>query len=131
MKIVNKIKSKVDSLGVEKNYADFSIDALDVDGFVGWACKAGDTSSSSCYIKLFSGETLIAEGKANQYRDDLHDLGYGNGCKGFNLKVNWRVLNTGVNKLSLLIDDHKVKVIRLPLTIPQFISAAMQEQNKR
>ena len=131
MSIVKKLKNKIDSLGVEKHYADFSIDAIGVDGFVGWARKAGDTSCRSCYVKLFSGDKLIAEGKANQYRDDLHDMGYGNGCKGFNLKVNWRALDTGENKLSVLIDDHKVKVIRLPLTIPEFICAAMQEQHKR
>jgi hypothetical protein len=131
MKLVSKIKSKIDSLGVEKHYADFSIDSLSTEGFSGWARKCGDISSTSCYVKLYSGDILIAEGKANKYRDDLHDLGYGNGCKGFNLKVNWRALDTGENKLSLLIDDHKVKVIRLPLTIAEFISVAMKEQNRR
>ena len=131
MKLVSKIKNKIDALGLEKHYADFSIDLLSAEEFRGWARKAGDISNTSCYVKLYSGDNVIAEGKANQCRDDLHDLGFGNGCKGFNLKVNWRALDAGENKLSLFVDEHKVKVIRLSVTIAEFVSLAIQEQNRR
>ena len=131
MNIISKFKRKLDDRSVERGYAEYSIDALSVEGFIGWARKAGDTSAKSSVVKLCCGEKVIAEGVANQYREDLHELGYGDGCLGFNLTVNWRALDTGENKLTFFVDDHKVKIIRLPIGLAEFIAVAIREAIKK
>jgi hypothetical protein len=129
-KVQNKVKNKIDTFGVVADYAEVCIDKLDVSVFRGWARNVADQGKVPCTLKLCQGERVVAQGKANDYRDDLHDLGYGNGCLGFSLKVNWRALDVGENKLNLYVDDKKVKVIRVSFGIPDFISVAINDNNK-
>ncbi|MEP1554875.1 MAG: hypothetical protein ABJJ44_05985 [Paraglaciecola sp.] len=126
-KVKNKVKNKLDTIGVPVDYAEICIDKLDVNVFRGWARKVGDQGNVPCTVKLCQEERIVAQGKANDYRDDLHDLGYGNGCLGFSLTVDWRALDVGENKLTLYVDDKKVRVVRITLGIPDFIGVAIKE----
>lgn len=131
MKIVNRVKLKLDNIGINKDYAEFSIDHLSAAKVSGWACRKGDSSNHTCKVSLLLGDKPITEGQANTYRDDLHDSGYGNGCFGFELPINWQALSVGENKISLYIDEYKVRVIKLNVTMPCVIDLAVKASTKK
>jgi len=76
---------QLDSLSCLDQYSA-NIDYFDGGVFYGWAVN-DNKIDESVYVELYSGQILLAQGFANEYREDLLKANMGNGKHGFSLPI--------------------------------------------
>lgn len=76
---------QLDSL-VNLNQYSANIDYFDGGIFYGWAVN-DQKIDDQVFVELYSDQTLLAQGFANEYRDDLFNADMGNGVHGFSLPI--------------------------------------------
>lgn len=68
----------------------------------GWAVNT-DNTDLALDISIFAGNQLVGFGRADHYREDLKNAGYGNGCHGFKIHLDRRCFTA--KKLELTLRD--------------------------
>lgn len=74
------------------------IDSLGTAGVVGWVWMSSSPNTSldvHIYVTNSSGFQKIYVARANIYRQDLYNAGYGNGYHGFSCDIDWRIFLPG------------------------------------
>lgn len=127
-RISQKVTKKIQGKGANPNYAKYCLDVVEPGKVAGWVVRENGNNSGfqSCSIRIEKDGVVLAQGNAKQYRDDLHDIGMGNGCFGFSLDLDWQKLDAGSNTLKLFFDDVFIQLISLTVTMPAMINLAVQ-----
>ena len=74
------------------------IDSLGTAGVSGWVWMSSSPNTSldvHIYVTNSSGFQKIYVARANIYRQDLYNAGYGNGYHGFSCDIDWRIFLPG------------------------------------
>lgn len=86
----------------------YHIDVATEERVAGWAFKVGDESHHPV-VEIRSGDAVLWQTKASQYREDLEAAGFGNGEFGFVLVPSANTLLHSVTSASIYIDDMLVQ----------------------
>ncbi len=103
----SKAKELFDSLFSEKTVDPAlisrfkgNLDALNNRSFSGWVVDEDDLDLAVGF-EVFFGNTKVGEGVADNYRDDLESIGYGNGKHGFLVRLSSQIFTQGKHELTL------------------------------
>jgi hypothetical protein len=95
----------------------FHIDELTVDKFAGWIYLQDDEQFLCCSLTLLINGKKCLHVRANQYRSDLLESGFGSGCHGFNVAVSWQDFE--LNKNSIEVKVGAISVYQAEIFVEQ------------
>ncbi len=103
----SKAREIFDSLFSEKNlvaptthYFLGNIDALDKRRLSGWIIDSKDTDAT-IEFEVYCGSDKVGEGTADVYREDLENIGYGDGKHGFSVDLGSKIFSKSVANILL------------------------------
>ncbi len=77
-----------------------NLDSLNHRSLSGWVVNKADLDAAVSF-DVFLGDMKVGEGTADNYREDLQNVGYGNGNHGFLVGLSSRVFTAGSHDLTL------------------------------
>ena len=99
------------------NNIEGHIDRIHSGLLMGWVAQRD--VSESIHFKVLIGDRVIAEGLADQYRDDLKKAGFGDGCHGFAIDISNVVASDHGKKVQLKTADSLGSIEHPEFSLPE------------
>lgn len=87
-----------------------NIDCIDNRTLTGWVVDKEDPDAAVPF-GVYAGNRKVGQAVADIYREDLQSAGYGNGCHGFKLVLDSRILDGKKNQITLREENTGAQII--------------------